>query len=263
MFSSAIRGPVAVIGDVHGQTEKLDSILKQLEARGDLSARWIVFIGDLVDRGPDSRGTLDRVAELLRDQEKTTVVTGNHELAMAGALGLVKTPPYADWKNRWLSGFGAEATFRSYGVPFGDCDALARALPDEHAAILQEAPWSVDHPELFFVHAGLDPHMPFSAQKAILQQRDFSLNAPGWLFSKRWPFEPLPPDCDKVVVSGHVPVPTVQMDRKRILCDTTGGVAGELSCVLLPERTVLTSGGEERRSFLRMPKLFSRRTAAL
>jgi serine/threonine protein phosphatase 1 len=241
MFETRISGPVAVIGDVHGQTEKLDAILTQLDARGDLSKRWIVFIGDLVDRGPDTSGTLDLIAELIRDRVRVTVVTGNHELAMSGALNLIQTPEHCNWRSRWLKGYGAETTFASYGVPFGDCEALAAALPAEHKAIITDAPWSVEHEEFFFVHAGLDPHLPFSAQKNMLRVRDLSLNNPGWLCSKRWPFDPLPADCNKTVVSGHVPLAQVQMERNRILLDTTGGSDGDLSCVLLPERTVISS----------------------
>lgn len=259
MFATQIDGPVAVIGDVHGQTDKLAAILRQLDARSDCQDRWIVLIGDLVDRGRDSRGTMDLVWSLFREGRRITMIAGNHELAMAGALGLLPTPDYSDWQKRWLSHFGAEMTFESYGVPFGDFEALKAAVPRDHAHILAVAPWCVEHPDYFFVHAGLDPNMPFQAQRAILQKREFTLNQPGWLFSKRWPFEPLPMGCDKVVISGHVPVPEVKMDRQRMLIDTTGGVGGDLSCVLLPERKVLTSG--ESRSFLRMPRLFGRRSA--
>lgn len=161
MFETRISGPVAVIGDVHGQIEKLQSVLDQLDQRGDLAKRWIVFVGDLVDRGSDVAGTLDVIDELIRDRVKTTVVSGNHELAMCGALGLLPTPDYCDWRKRWLTGYGAEATFSSYGVPFGDCESLAAAIPDAHRSILSEAPWSVEHEQFFFVHAGLDPHLPF------------------------------------------------------------------------------------------------------
>jgi serine/threonine protein phosphatase 1 len=241
MFETRITGPVAVIGDVHGQTEKLEAILSQLDQRGELAKRWVVFIGDLVDRGPDTAGTLDLIGELVRDGVRTTVVSGNHELAMCGALNFLPAPEYCDWRKRWLGGYGAEATFASYRVPFGDCEALAAAIPNEHRSILAEAPWSVEHPQFFFVHAGLDPHLPFAAQKNMLRVRDLSLNNPGWLCSKRWPFEALPGDCDKTVVSGHVPLREVQLERSRILVDTTGGVAGDLSCVLLPERVVITS----------------------
>jgi serine/threonine protein phosphatase 1 len=264
MFAKAISGPVAVIGDVHGQTEKLESILEQLHARADYQERWIVLIGDLVDRGPDSCGTIDAVLRLMRSHPKTTMVAGNHELAMAGALGLINAPGYASWNKRWLAGFGAEATFESYGVAFGDNDALRRALPAGHAEVIADAPWCVEHPDLFFVHAGLDPYMPFAAQRAALVERDFTLNSPGWLFSKRWPFEALPPDCNKVVISGHVPVPEPQIERQRILVDTTGGVSGELSCVLMPERRVIQSPKQTaaKRPFLSMARLFGRRAAA-
>ncbi len=241
MFETRITGPVAVIGDVHGQIEKLDAILTQLDKRGDLARRWIVFIGDLVDRGSDVAGTLDLISELIRDGVRTTVVSGNHELAMSGAIGLLPTPEYCDWRKRWLAGYGAEATFASYGVPFGDCEALDAALPDDHKDIIAGAPWSVEHEQYFFVHSGLDPHLPFAAQKNMLRARDLSLNNPGWLCSKRWPFESLPGDCDKTVVSGHVPLREVQFEKQRILLDTTGGVDGDLSCVLLPERTILSS----------------------
>ena len=241
MFETRISGPVAVIGDVHGQVDKLDSILSQLDKRGDLAKRWIVFIGDLVDRGSDVAGTLDLISELIRDGVRTTIVSGNHELAMSGALNLIPAPDYCDWRKRWLTGYGAEATFASYGVPFGDCESLAAALPLEHRELIADAPWSVEHEQFFFVHADLDPHLPFAAQKNMLRVRDLSLNNPGWLCSKRWPFESLPHDCDKTVVSGHVPLAEVQIDRNRILLDTTGGVKGELSCVLLPERTVVSS----------------------
>jgi serine/threonine protein phosphatase 1 len=264
MFSKAINGPVAVIGDVHGQTDKLASILEQLEALPDYQQRWIVFIGDLVDRGPDSRGSIDAVLRLMESHSKTTVCAGNHELAMAGALGLIDAPGYASWNKRWLAGFGAEATFESYGVKFGDSDALRKALPAGHAEVIADSPWCVEHPDLFFVHAGLDPYMPFAAQRAALVERDFTLNSPGWLFSKRWPFEALPPDCNKVVISGHVPVPKVLLERQRILVDTTGGVSGDLSCVLMPERRVIQSAGRSatRRPFLSMSRLFGRRVAA-
>jgi len=264
MFAKAISGPVAVIGDVHGQTEKLASILEQLAAQPDFQQRWIVFIGDLVDRGADSRGTIDTVLRLMESHKKTTVCAGNHELAMAGALGLVDAPGYASWNKRWLAGFGAETTFESYGVTFGDNEALRNALPPGHAEVIADSPWCIEHPDLFFVHAGLDPYMPFAAQRAALVERDFTLNSPGWLFSKRWPFEPLPPDCNKVVISGHVPVPQVQIERQRILVDTTGGVSGNLSCVLMPERRVLQSTGSSagKRPFLSISRLFGRRVAA-
>ena len=84
-----IDGPVVVIGDVHGQTSKLQQIVKKLATVPDINQRWIVFIGDLVDRGPDSKGTIDAYCQLADQHDKVTWVCGNHELAMAGSIGLI------------------------------------------------------------------------------------------------------------------------------------------------------------------------------
>ena len=240
-FSSQIKGPIAVIGDVHGQIKQLLTILDKLRALPDYERRWVVFIGDLVDRGPDPKAAIDIYLELLNSHPRTTCVAGNHELAMAGALKLVPVPDYSDWGDRWVENYGAETTFASYGVPFGNLPQLAAALSAEHQEFLRDLPWCVEHPEYFFVHAGLDPHTSFAGQLPILRQRDFSLNRPQWLCSKTFPFADLPDDCRFTVISGHVPVPEVQFARRRILIDTTGGCDGNLSCVLLPENRVITS----------------------
>lgn len=240
-LSSQIEGPVAAIGDVHGQVASVDSILQQLQRVPNYEDRWIVFIGDLVDRGPDPKAAIDQVLELKRVHPKTTCVMGNHELAMGFAIGLFETPEYSDWDSRWCEFYGAEETFRSYGAEFPFCADLREKLPDEHAEFLTSLPWAVDHPDFFFVHAGLDPNQSFEIQRRILEYRDFSLSRPPWLCSKDFANEAVPVDCDKVVVSGHVPVPEVQAWKQRILIDTTGGLGGELSCVLLPEFSVVGS----------------------
>ena len=87
-----IDGPVAVIGDVHGQTTQLREIIAQLAKLPDIHKRWIVFIGDLVDRGPDPAGTVQLFCDLVKQHEKVTWLCGNHELAMAGTLGLIDAP---------------------------------------------------------------------------------------------------------------------------------------------------------------------------
>lgn len=242
MFEKRIDGPVAVIGDVHGQVDKLDVLLRKLAALPDAHRRWVVFIGDLVDRGPDPRGAIERVVQLKKSHGRVTAISGNHELAMSAALRVVDVPDYSDWPMRWLDHYGSQQTFASYGVEFGQLDALRRALPADHVQCLADLPWCVEHPDYFFVHSGLDPHSPYEVQRSILTKRDFTLNRPTWLCSKSLPFAETPADCPKTIVSGHVPVPQVQFHQRKILIDTTGGVQGDLSCVLLPERQVVTSG---------------------
>ena len=242
--ATSIDGPVAVIGDVHGQAEQLRQIIRKLERTPDIQHRWIVFIGDLVDRGPDSKGVLDLYCDLSRQHDKVTSICGNHDLAMAASLGLIETPPYIDWETNWLQMYSADTTFNSYGIQLPDISALREALPEEHAALLSSLPWRVEHPFYLFVHAGLDPVLPFDLQLQILRQPDYSLGQPSWLFSKTFIRGPVPHECPVTVVQGHVPLREVYFGDQIIGTDTTGGVEGDLSCVLLPENIVLTSAEE-------------------
>ncbi|MDZ4687269.1 MAG: metallophosphoesterase [Planctomycetaceae bacterium] len=243
-LASRIQGPVAVIGDVHGQVDKLQAVLEQLAARPDFAQRWLVFIGDFVDRGPDPKGCLDIFLDLLRRHPRTTGVMGNHEFAMAGALGWFPVPETAEWGQRWIDHYDSETTFTSYDAAEGDLADLGAKVSANHRQVLTDLPWVVEHPQYLFVHAGLDPNTPFDLQLRILRQKDFTLHRPPWLCSKAFIETDPPPDCPVPVVSGHVKVPAVQMRPKRILVDTTGGYDGELSCVLLPEKKIITSAGQ-------------------
>lgn len=239
-----IDGPVAVIGDVHGQVDKLATVLRRLEATPGFTDRWIVFIGDLVDRGPNPAAATEMVLNLIRSHRKVTVLCGNHELAMCGSLHLFPPPEYADWDTRWVGHYDSHTTFGSYGAEFGDMPGLLAALPETHRDFYSDLPWCVEHPRYLFVHAGLESHQPYDMQVGILRARDYSLTRPPWLCSKTLVSSAGPADSPVAIVSGHVQVPEVSISDKRVLVDTTGGVEGDLSCVLLPENVVITSGEE-------------------
>ena len=242
-LATRIEGPVAVIGDLHGQVDQLLALIRMLQSLPDYDRRWIVFIGDFVDRGPDPKGVLDVVTDLLSQHPRTTCVCGNHDLAMMASLDLVSTPDYTNWAERWLDQYEADTTFASYGADFGALDQLRDRLPSQHGEFLRGLPWCVEHPNLLFVHAGLDPNSPFEIQLRILREKDFTLSRPPWLCSKALVNSDGPRDCPLVVVSGHVRVPQVVIRERRILVDTTGGVKGELSGLLWPEKRVVTSAG--------------------
>ena len=237
-----IEGPVAVIGDVHGQLDKLQTVIEKLRSRPDYQDRWIVFIGDYVDRGPDSKGVMDLFCSLCDEHPRTTGIMGNHELAMNGSLGLVPTPEFSNWSERWLPNYQSETTFASYGVPMGDLEGLRNAMPLRHQEIFSSLPWCVEHPNYLFVHAGINSNTPFEMQLRILRARDFTLSRPDWLCSKSLVQKSPPHDCPYTVVVGHVQFPEVQFRPNQILVDTTGGYEGDLSCVLLPENIVISSG---------------------
>jgi len=240
-----IDGPAVVIGDVHGQADKLRRLIRKLEHTPNIHRRWIVFIGDLVDRGPDPKGALDIYCDLASQHDRVTWICGNHELAMAASIELINTPEYLDWPSNWLRYYDSKTTFESYGVPFGRLRSLREALPESHAELLGHLPWRVEHPLYLFVHAGLAPDLPFDTQIQILRQPDYSLAQPPWLFSRTYVQGPVPPGCPVTIVLGHVPLPEVYFGDRIIAMDTTGGVQGDLSCVLLPENVVLTSAEGE------------------
>lgn len=241
-LATRIQGPVAVIGDVHGQTDKLQAVLDKLRRLPDYEQRWLVFIGDFVDRGPDPKGSIDLVLDAIKTHKRTTAICGNHEYAMCASLGWIPTPDSTAWAERWTEFYDAHTTFESYGLTKDQVSDLAEKAPASHREFLTNLPWCVEHPDYLLVHAGLDPLAPFELQLRILQKKDFTLNRPQWLFSKTYVETDPPKDCPLTVVSGHVRVPNVIVKPKRILLDTTGGEGGDLSCVLLPEKTIISSG---------------------
>lgn len=246
ILKTKIHGPIAVIGDLHGQAEKLKIVLDRLRGLPQFEYRWVVFIGDFVDRGPNVRATIEMVLKFIDEHPRTTAVMGNHEFALCSALGWLPAGVDGSWGRKWVEYYESETTFSSYGVTPGNLAALAARMPESHRDFLVNLPWCVEHPQLLFVHAGLDPNLPFDVQLRILQQRDFSLTRPQWLCEKSFVgFDP-PHDCPHAVVSGHVKVDEVIIRPRRILIDTTGGEDGDLSCVLMPERQIISSNPDER-----------------
>ena len=240
-LANKIDGPVAVIGDLHGQCELLNSLIDRLAAVSDISTRWVVFIGDFLDRGSNPRGTLERVLRWMAERRRITAVMGNHDLAVAAALGWVETPRRSNWDTRYPGSYDPRTTFESYGVAGGDLNGLRQAVPDEHKRFIADLPWCVEHPDYLFVHAGLLPDQAYSEQINALRARDFARNRPPWLCDRDLDDSPLPPGCGVTVVSGHKRKSEVIFRDQRILLDTTGGIGGKLSAVLLPEREVVTS----------------------
>lgn len=261
-FSTRISGPIAVIGDLHGKAGPLSILLDRLRRSPDFAQRWVVFIGDFVDRGPDSKTVIDTILEFARVHPRTTAIMGNHEFAMCSALGWLPGSESHPWAHRWIDHYDSEQTFESYGAPIGDVAELEARIPPEHRDFLTNLPWCVEHPQLLFVHAGLDPNMPFDVQLQILRQKDFSLNRPQWLCEHSFVTSDPPTDCPFTVVSGHVKVESVVIRPRRILVDTTGGGAGDLSCVLMPERLVISSATTPRPVEQSMPHPTTKSPAA-
>jgi serine/threonine protein phosphatase 1 len=217
---------VYAVGDVHGRAdlltqifEMIDADLKHFPAHRSLQ----IFLGDYIDRGPDSRAVIDLLIERSRLHE-TICLKGNHEEIL---LDVLKNPAsFRDW-----SGLGGVATLMSYGiVPNQDIrgndglelvESLRRAVPSSHLRFLNELKCSFSCGEFFFVHAGVKPGIPLDAQN-----EDDLL----WIRSE---FLGSSVDFGKYVVHGHTPVMQPDIRPNRINIDTGAYATGKLTLLAI------------------------------
>ena len=223
---------IYAVGDIHAHTDALRPLIRDLLDDAGRSARperpLLVFLGDYVDRGPDSRGVIDTILALEADGPFEVVcLKGNHEDALLRML------VDADFGPNWISNWG-QATLRSYGVatpPFGQeaqetarvQAELADALPRRHKDFLRRCVMSLTVGDYLFVHAGVRPGVPLDAQ----DDRDLM-----WV---RYDFLESDEDFGKVVVHGHTPSDRPELKANRIGIDTGAVMGGLLTCAVLEE----------------------------
>jgi len=234
---------VTFIGDVHGWSDRLDRVLAQAEG-------VIVFLGDLIDRGPDAPGVLDRVHARC-DAGGAYAIMGNHEYALVRGLGVPELgiPEQPELFAAWAQRYGGAAVLAAYGVRDWDPETLRERL-GHHLVWLATRPWlligATPVGRWLAIHAGLS-EAPLAGQLPRLGDpltwlRDPEADQPPALYSKARTFQvpaDLPPDL--CIVSGHTPLERVHLTPERILCDTSGGQRNRpLSAVIWPEGRVIT-----------------------
>jgi serine/threonine protein phosphatase 1 len=226
-------GLAYAVGDVHGRLDLLDDLMGRIEADraaaeppSDGSAPLLIFLGDLIDRGPDSRGVIDRVLELKRDPRwRVRTLKGNHEEAMLLFLEDAGVGP------TWAE-YGGGTTLASYGVVpprtrtepaawEAAREALAQKLDPGHLALLRALELSVVFGDYVFVHAGVRPGVPLDQQS----EQDLLWIRGEFLETER--------ACDKVVVHGHTPAEEPHRSRWRIGVDTGAYATGVLTALKL------------------------------
>ncbi|MGD0335096.1 MAG: metallophosphoesterase family protein [Xanthobacteraceae bacterium] len=198
------------IGDIHGSLSKLRGLMARCARHAQGRPMTLVFLGDYIDRGPESAGVVRYVMELQsRLREHVIALKGNHE---AVALGVIDGTTPADY---WLT-LGGAATLRSYGVD------SARALPGEHVDWLRSLWPSYDDGRRFFVHAGIDPERPLDAQ----HEHDLL-----WI---REPFLSEERNYPRLIVHGHTPLTTGAPDLRgnRLNIDTAAVFGGPLTAAV-------------------------------
>lgn len=218
-------GRAYAIGDVHGRLDLLEELLERVEAdnraRGPAKT-WLVFLGDLVDRGPDSRGVIQRLLERPPSFARVIYLQGNHEefllRVLEGDSGVVQ---------HWLAYGGAECA-ESYGVTPGwtlnatseaIAERLAERVPAAHVEFLREMADSFRFGDYLFVHAGIRPGVELDRQTS----KDLRWIREGFLDDQT--------DHGVIVVHGHTIVERPEQHPNRIAIDTGAYRYGTLTAI--------------------------------
>jgi serine/threonine protein phosphatase 1 len=229
---------VYAIGDIHGRDDLLAPLLEKIGE--DVSAlkpeapAVVVFLGDYVDRGAASKLVIERIITLRKESGfEVRSLKGNHEAALLAFLSDPKAGP------AWAE-HGGSQTLASYSVSppnlranLADWDRareqLVKAMSGAHLAFLNGLELTATYGDYLFVHAGVRPGTPLSAQR----ERDLLWIREEFLRAKR-PF-------DKVIVHGHTPEEAAFVGTDRIGVDTGAYATGLLTAVRLngADRTLM------------------------
>lgn len=217
------------VGDIHGRLDLLDDLLSRIAH--DLRTRpvatgaaTIVFLGDLIDRGPDSAGVVERISTLRDVPARALLLLGNHEEILLRVLDGEPGLAY-DWL-----GFGGDSCAESYGVSAAAMKAMSEAriaetlraaMPPAHVAFLKEGGDTIRFGDYLLVHAGIRPGV------AIEDQQPHDLR---WI---RQPFLSDAHDHGCLVVHGHTISEGVDRRSNRVGIDTGAYRTGILTAAVM------------------------------
>jgi serine/threonine protein phosphatase 1 len=232
------------VGDVHGRIDLLDRLLAAINAEiagGPRAKVSLVFLGDVIDRGPASAEVVERLRTLAIPGVTAHFVMGNHEEVMLRVID-----GETDLLKSWLQ-FGGTETLHSYGVEprelrklsSEDLEASMReSIPSAHRRFLASFSDSIAFGDYVMVHAGIRPGIDLSEQS----QSDLR-----WI---REPFLEDTTDHGFVVVHGHTITNAVEATPNRIGIDTGAYSTGTLTALAIDGRKrwlIQTSDDGERR----------------
>jgi len=137
------------ITDIHGELGKLESVLSKIDFRQDDT---FVFMGDYIDRGPDSKGVVEKVIEI-SEKYNTITLIGSHEYALLHSQS-------DDYYNYLFWNYGGPATVKSYGGKFENILAI-------HGDFFRNLKFYHETDDYLFVHAGIDPRFSLEEQSEV------------------------------------------------------------------------------------------------
>jgi serine/threonine protein phosphatase 1 len=242
-FSSPSKLPPAgpddtilyAVGDIHGRSDLLDVLMDSIRSdrrQSPEKSAALVFLGDYVDRGPDSKGVLDRIIAIGEEAAfSTTALRGNHEHYLLSFL----QDPEGKGSAGWLE-YGGRETLSSYGVkaPLPGASpedwrdvgvALLAAMPESHLAFLSGTAFTAQYGPYVFVHAGVRPGIPLDDQDA----EDLTMIRKPFLHARQ-------PLRDCVVVFGHTVFEKPVLERWKVGLDTGAYASGILTAMKIDGR---------------------------
>ena len=197
------------IGDIHGNLSHLQRLIEEIKPALNPQRDTLVFLGDYIDRGPDSKEVVDFVLKVRKEFPHVVCLKGNHEAMFLDW--------FLDGKNYDLYLYnGGGATIRSYSQE-GEF-----ILPQAHLEFFTSLLLYYETEQYIFVHAGLRGDIP-------LEEQD-----PNDLIWIRDEFILSPHDFGKIVVFGHTPLQGVFIAPNKIGIDTGAVYGGKLTCLELP-----------------------------
>ncbi len=229
------------IGDIHGCLDPLQRLIHTLNPK---RTDTLIFLGDYVDRGPNSKGVIDYLIEL-KKTHACVFLLGNHEVLMLDYLAGLLT--INDWERN-----GGVATLDSY------MDGGSVHIPESHLDFLKTCLPYYDTPDYFFVHGGVKPFRTIEENLCkmtnleLVWERshldDFVLNTQDY----KW---------EKTVVCGHTPIPRPIVLDKLIAIDTgcvynQHSQLGRLTAISLPDNIITQIDNRQPQNL--MQRLFAR-----
>lgn len=224
---------IYAIGDVHGRADCLQRLIEVIceDVSGTAAGSPVLlFLGDYIDRGDESRAVLDICTDIAAVwQDETVFLRGNHEDAMMTFL----SDPVGG--AAWLR-FGGLSTLMSYGVPnvsesmsegrlVEAAATLARQLPEDHLHFLETTRLTHTEGNVHFCHAGVDPDQEIGNQSPRTLMWGEGTAAPA-------------PDYPYIVVHGHVVVDGPVLRPREVNVDTGAYFSGHLTCARIASGSI-------------------------
>ena len=226
---------ILAVPDIHGYKAQLDRVLALADAHFGKDAA-IVFLGDLVDRGPDSSGVIETLIQGIDAGRNWTVVCGNHDQLFLEFIdgGDPATPGGLSWLNERMGGRETLASYGADQITGRDQAEIVSHIPAHHADFLRALPLTHHAEGALFVHAGIRPGVPLAAQ----EPQDLTWIRAEFLNDMR--------DHGPLIIHGHTPIDAPTHYGNRVNLDAGAGYGRDLVMAVVRGRDVslLSDAGE-------------------